>query len=221
MLMFGRMLAMAMALLGGIVFSQAPEFAQQYRQRIGGALDELRAVIARFDSEADRNGLDRERALGIYSASPERFLRSQGDSMRHTFSRYENLEQQSRELQEASQLAKPLILFSRPDADIFANAWRDYVPGVPVSVAGLIWGGVGLILGWLAAALFGAASLRARRPRRRRHVAASHSTGGDVEALPHARPAADQDRDVETIEAKSDLRKPAGSEHRPIDLRQA
>jgi hypothetical protein len=161
------MLTMAMAILGGILFSQAPEFSQQYRQRIGGALDELRAVISRFDTEATRNGLDREGALGLYSGSPEKFLRSQGDSMRSSFSRYETLEQQSREIAEASPLAKPFVILRNPDPDIITSAWSDFSPGIPVTTAGLAWAGIGAVAGWLAAALFGTASLRATRSRRR------------------------------------------------------
>ncbi len=165
MLMIGRMLTMAMALLGGIFFSQAPEFAQQYRQRIGGALDELRAVITRFDSEASQNGLDRERALGLYSSSTEQFLRSQGQSMRTSFDRFQNLEQQSRELAEASPLAKPFVILRNPDPDLVTSAWSDFSPGIPVTAAGLAWAGIGLVAGWLAAALFGTVSLRStRRP---------------------------------------------------------
>lgn len=167
MLMIGRMLATAMAILGGIIFSQAPEFAQQYRQRIGGALDELRAVITRFDNEATGSGLDRNKALGLYAASPEAFLRSQGDAMRYTFSRYQALEQQSRDLQEASLLAKPLVILQHPDPDLVTNTWHDFSPGIPMTLAGLAWAGVGLIVGWLAAALLGAASLRAARRRQR------------------------------------------------------
>lgn len=169
MLLLGRMLTMAMALLGGIFVSQAPEFAQQYRQRIGGALDELRAIITRFDDEASRNGLDRQAALGLYATSAEQFLRAQGDAMRHSFNRYQTLEQQSRDLEQASPLAKPLVILRNPDPELVTNAWRDFAPGIPVTLAGLAWGGVGLVTGWLAAALLGTASLRAarRRPRTR------------------------------------------------------
>jgi hypothetical protein len=172
------MLTMAMAILGGIFFSQAPEFSQQYRQRIGGALDELRAVITRFDSEATRNGLDREDALGLYSGSPQPFLRSQGSSMRSSFSRYETLEQQSREIAQASPLAKPFVILRNPDPDIITSAWSDFSPGIPVTTAGLAWAGIGVVAGWLAAALFGTVSLRATRSRRR-SGSAEPDSGGD------------------------------------------
>jgi len=39
--------------------SQIPEFAQQYRQRLGGAIDELNRMIAQFDSEAAGQSLTR------------------------------------------------------------------------------------------------------------------------------------------------------------------
>ncbi|MFL4990854.1 MAG: DUF2937 family protein, partial [Microvirga sp.] len=44
-----RIVAFGMGLLGGVVASQGPEFGQQYRQRLGGAVDELRQVISRFE----------------------------------------------------------------------------------------------------------------------------------------------------------------------------
>ena len=48
---------MAIALIAGLIGSQGPEFAHQYRQRIGGALDELRRIVAEFDAEAASEGL--------------------------------------------------------------------------------------------------------------------------------------------------------------------
>ena len=51
-----RTVGLAFGLLGGLVASQAPEFGQQYRQRLGGAIDELNRVVARFDEDARRPG---------------------------------------------------------------------------------------------------------------------------------------------------------------------
>ena len=59
----GRMIILALGLVFGGVFSQAPEYAQQYRQRLGGAIDELKQVVADFNADAEREGLQTDDAL--------------------------------------------------------------------------------------------------------------------------------------------------------------
>ena len=68
--MFVRRLALAIAVLFGLVGAQGPEFAQQYRQRIGGALDELKAIIATFDVEASHEGLTAAAAIARLERKP-------------------------------------------------------------------------------------------------------------------------------------------------------
>jgi hypothetical protein len=168
MLMFGRMLTMAAAILGGLFFSQAPEFAQQYRQRIGGALDELKVMITQFDTQANHHGLGRQEALNVYAASPETFLRKQGDTMRGIFQRYDGLLEQQEELMSASLPIKPFVVMRNADPMTFTNTWRDYVPAVPIDAAGLIWAGGGFFTGWIIAGVFGLLLKGATRPLRNR-----------------------------------------------------
>ncbi|TAG29309.1 MAG: DUF2937 family protein, partial [Verrucomicrobia bacterium] len=47
----------ALCVAGAVGFSQAPEFFQQYLQRLGGHLDEARLVLARFQGVASESGL--------------------------------------------------------------------------------------------------------------------------------------------------------------------
>jgi hypothetical protein len=61
---FTRRLALAFALIAGVIGSQGPEFAEQYRQRMGGALDELKRIAAQFDAAAARQGLTTPQAVG-------------------------------------------------------------------------------------------------------------------------------------------------------------
>ena len=61
--MLARRLALAIAVLAGLIGSQGPEFAQQYRQRLGGALEELNRIVAEFDREVQRQNLTRADAL--------------------------------------------------------------------------------------------------------------------------------------------------------------
>ncbi|MBR7518809.1 DUF2937 family protein, partial [Mycobacterium tuberculosis] len=58
--MLARVIYLLPAILLGATLSQAPEFAQQYRQRLGGAVDELQTIIARFSADAARLGLQPE-----------------------------------------------------------------------------------------------------------------------------------------------------------------
>ena len=45
----------------GVVLSQFPEYAQQYTQRLGGAVDELRIITEDFDRAADGGRADARR----------------------------------------------------------------------------------------------------------------------------------------------------------------
>ncbi|MGR9498947.1 DUF2937 family protein [Rhizobium leguminosarum] len=161
-----RIIAVVAGLAGGTVFSQAPEFAQQYRQRIGGAIDELRVIVEDFNAQAAEHHLDRQQALNAYARSSDDFLRDRGVSMRSTITRYETLMSQQLHLGTAAPVAKPFVLLQDADDVVFANTWRDFVPGVPVSFAGLVWGAIGFIGGWIVVALLGLGARRAVRTRR-------------------------------------------------------
>jgi hypothetical protein len=152
-----------MALLGAVTFSQAPEFSQQYRQRLGGALDELRVIVSDFDDEAQRYNLDRDQALALYDSSSEDFIRTRANSMRTTFARYRRLSDQLSRLSGTAPLWRPLVIFSEPDATIVKNAWRDFAPAVPVTVSGFAWGAAGALL---LSAIAGLIALPGRRRKR-------------------------------------------------------
>lgn len=166
-----RVLVLLVVASGGVLFSQAPEFAQQYRQRLGGAIDELTRIIQTFDEQANHEGLDRRAALNVYSLSSEPFLHSQGDAMRRTFERYEALSDQFEDLAAAPPVLRPLVVLQHIDPQIFSKTLRWFVPAVPVSLAGVIWAAIGMAIGALLAILLGGivrACVNLRRlPRRR------------------------------------------------------
>ena len=165
-MIIGRILAVAIGLMTGLAGAQMPEFAQQYRQRIGGAIDELRVIVEDFNAQAAEHHLDRQQALNAYAQSSDDFLRDRGVSMRSTITRYETLLSQQLHLGTAAPVAKPFVLLGNADDVVFANTWRDFVPGVPVSFAGLVWGAIGFIGGWIVAALLGLGARQAVRTRR-------------------------------------------------------
>jgi hypothetical protein len=98
---FTRRLAVAVAFIAGIIGSQGPEFAEQYRQRMGGALDELKRIVAQFDAEAARHGLTPPEVVGRLEQNAEPLAREQGQDMVRTIARADRLEEELEAMQSA------------------------------------------------------------------------------------------------------------------------
>jgi len=144
-----RTLAVVGGFALGLCFSQFPEYAQQYEQRLGGAVDELKAIVTDFDRDAQRFGLTRQEALQRYAVSPDDFLIARGTSMDQTLSRYDKLSGMLADLQNAGPLGRVAHLPDYLDTDVGARALQAYEPAVPVTAEGLGWGVAGWIIGYL------------------------------------------------------------------------
>ena len=132
-----------------LVLSQFPEYAQQYTQRLGGAVDELRVITEDFDRAAAEGGLDRAEALGRYEASNDDFLAGRGTSMTATFQRYEQLSATLARIENADAVERLQSLPAYLDTDIGRRTLESYKPAVPVTMEGILYAGGGFILGYL------------------------------------------------------------------------
>jgi len=163
-----RTVAMALGLLGGLVASQGPEFPQQYRQRLGGAIDELRQVVARFEADAGAVGQDREGAIRRLGENADELARRQADAMRGHVARLERFQAQRRAFEEAGSLDRMLVVLTRGDSELIGATFRDYRPGLQMTEDGLIAGAGGFVLFWGGALFLGSlgrAALARRRAR--------------------------------------------------------
>ena len=89
-----RRLAVAIGLLFGLLGSQLPEFAQQYRQRLGGALDELQRVISDFDEEVSRQSMTRQQGIEKLHGNQDTLAQLRGDAVAADAVRLERLARQ-------------------------------------------------------------------------------------------------------------------------------
>ncbi len=94
--MFARRLALAIAVLAGLIGSQGPEFAQQYRQRLGGALEELNRIVSEFDAEVRGQGLTRAEGLKRLEDNGDPLAREPGQDMTEAIERASRLNEQTR-----------------------------------------------------------------------------------------------------------------------------
>lgn len=132
-----------------LVLSQFPEYAQQYTQRLGGAVDELRVIAEDFDRAAAAGGLDRSAALARYEASNDSFLAGRGTSMSATFRRYDQLSATLTRIEHADPVTRLQSLPAYLDTDIGRRTLESYKPAVPVTMEGILYAGGGFILGYL------------------------------------------------------------------------
>lgn len=143
-----RFIVLLLASLCGIALSQFPEFAQQYRQRVGGAADALSKIVIQFDASAAQAGLNREDALRRYAETSDDFLQERGRDMRSTIKRYEFLTGHFAEITKAQPFERLLVFVKARDMELTQATLESFEPAVPATPEGLIFGGAGVIGGW-------------------------------------------------------------------------
>ncbi|WP_417307886.1 DUF2937 family protein [Devosia sp.] len=144
-----RILSAFGGLILAVLLSQFPEYAQQYTQRLGGAVDELRVLIAEFDTAASEAGLSRQQALARYTETNDSFIVGRGQSMTRTFARYEQLSEVLAELRGSSGWERFQQLPRYLDTEIGRRTMENFQPGVPVTLEGLAYAGAGFLGGYL------------------------------------------------------------------------
>jgi hypothetical protein len=153
--MLARRLALAIAVLAGVIGSQAPEFAQQYRQRLGGALDELNKIVAEFNAEVQRENLSEPEALKRLEDNSDPLARERGADMANAIDRDRRLNEQIEAINSAGPLMRLYVVATRFDPEIARSALDNYEPAEPLSLAALTAGGLAALWGWAATRLVG------------------------------------------------------------------
>ncbi|MHA1128988.1 MAG: DUF2937 family protein [Alphaproteobacteria bacterium] len=129
----------------GLSMSQFPEFTQQYQQRLGGAVDELRILTQEFDRAAADQKMTRDEALAAYTGST--FLEIRAYDLAVTFQRYDRLSEDLTLLENANAVT---------DRKLVERTWQAFKPAVPVTSEGLTFAVAGGAAGFAGfAGLFG------------------------------------------------------------------
>ncbi|MBP0616323.1 DUF2937 family protein [Jiella mangrovi] len=163
------------ALFGGLLFSQSAEFTQQYLQRLGGAADEMRAVVRRFEEGAAVSKLTPDQAIERLKRNDDEVAIRQGSDAEENRDRYRSLERRYQSLTATSPLLRPFEAAADPDWSVVSRAAGDYRPAIPATGDGVILALGGFVLGWACGGGAHGAVALAKRRRKRRSEAAQTS----------------------------------------------
>lgn len=142
-----RTVSLAFAILGALMGAQLPEIMHQYYQRLGGAIDELTAIVERFDVDAEANGLNRKDAVTALQLSSSDLVRRRGIDMEFTIDRLALLVQQRKEMGR-DYLSRTFYFLAHADGIIVEKTLEDYRPAIPTTSEGLISAFTGFVAGW-------------------------------------------------------------------------
>ncbi|GGB32004.1 hypothetical protein GCM10011316_00090 [Roseibium aquae] len=163
----GRIFVLIVMLLAGGATSQLPEFSQQYRQRLGGAIDALSQVVAEFERDASSFGLTTSEAIDRLGTLPDAFARQRAQTISSTLVRLDRLKAQQIALTSAAPFERIGVFLAGMDPELARATAGDYEPAVPITAEGFLSAG----LGGLAGLLLGRGCLFLGRLRIRRRTA--------------------------------------------------
>jgi exonuclease VII large subunit len=150
-----RMMIIGASALVALLTSQVPEFLQQYRQRLGGAADELRTVVRHFDEDSRRSGYQRHDALQLMKRNPERLIRDQALRMEENVSRLDRLNQQQEALSEGVTLEAFFAVLANYDPPLVEKTYDNFTPALPLTFTSLMFALLGFVTSFGVLSMFG------------------------------------------------------------------
>jgi hypothetical protein len=141
-----RLLDRILCVVGAVLFSQFPEFMQQYLQRLEGHLDEARLAVDRFRDAAAQSGMSLDQLVAGTAQNPDPSMGRLGGVIKAAVARVDELGASDAALRNASLLGRPFVFIAHMDASIARATLAIYKPAVPTTFEGFIYAGLGIVL---------------------------------------------------------------------------
>lgn len=141
-----RLLDRVLCVLGAVIFSQLPEFMQQYLQRLEGHLDEARLQLERFREAASQSGMTLDQLVADSGQNPDPAMGRLGGVVRALIARVDELASADAALRHASMWSRPFVFGAHLDRGIARATWVIFRPAVPTTAEGLLYAGAGIVL---------------------------------------------------------------------------
>ena len=149
----GRFVAFLLGLAGAVLASQGPGFTLQYMQNLQGRVDEMRPIVIEFETNVAQYGYTRATAMSE-CATAEGLLDALCTSYRTTVVRFELLDAHLKQLNEASDWVRPLVLARTYYKEIAESVYKQFEPAVPANIHGAAYAAGGFAVLWGGASFF-------------------------------------------------------------------
>lgn len=145
--MISRLANSAAAALGALSLSQFPEFYQQYLQRLGGRLEQALVQEARYYAAAKDAGLTIEQYINRFLTAFDEVVQNEGAIIQATLADAHELREALQTLSAAAPFERPFVFLSHLDQQTMNAAFDAFRPALPITSEGLVYAGVGILIG--------------------------------------------------------------------------
>jgi hypothetical protein len=146
MALLWRRLSLALAILAGLVFSQAPDYLRQYRLVLGAVLGEAAAENAAFEADCKKSGETRDQGVGRLLGDGDLLMREKGFRMMHAPARLTGLRRQAESFASDEPWIRATGFVRYFDPEVARRAFDGVSFAMPPSTEELLAGGVGFAL---------------------------------------------------------------------------
>ncbi|MGB0955970.1 MAG: DUF2937 family protein [Panacagrimonas sp.] len=152
-MMIGWALDKLIFAMGFVTGGTLPGFLAQYRQRLGGRLDQLQEDLAHFESiAAQQFDGDLQQLIAHHRASNDTTFRAEGEAVASMATQLDQYSQAYASM-DGGAFGQTWTMVSHWDQALIQSVWADFVPAMAYSLDGLV---MALCGGFLASLLFGA-----------------------------------------------------------------
>jgi hypothetical protein len=141
----GQLSDRLLCVAGAVLCSQAPEFMQQYLQRLEGHLDEARRQLAALTRAAEQSGLTLDQLVADAIRNVDPAIGRLGGVAQTAAIRVADLQRADEALRHASALTRPWVFLAHLDPGIARGTASIFRPAVPTTLEGLGYAAVGVI----------------------------------------------------------------------------
>jgi uncharacterized protein (DUF1778 family) len=142
--LFDGILDRIFSVIGAAVFSQIPEFMQQYIQRLGGHVDEAQHHVGLIKKAAKLSGHSLSTYIETFITDTDPTIVQQGQLIQRTIERARELAEALQAISNASVFTKPFIFLAKIRYPIAKATLENFQPAVPITVENLIYALIGL-----------------------------------------------------------------------------
>ena len=145
--MIKRIFIIVFGIACGAVTTQAPEFMQQYTQRLGGWLDSYTKLVADLDARATQYNMTRDAYIAALRTSPDPKVVAEANNIAQYPVIQKRLEDMQKAFTEAPSWKKGLVFVRNMQRPLLEATYGDYEPAVPTTPEGAAYGGAGFVAG--------------------------------------------------------------------------